>query len=287
MPANLSLACELAKACNVTYYEALPGGATSCPSYADIGFVDTPDIIESGVINAALVGSTKSSVILAFRGTLTPATDNWQQFWDSALDWLNDAAAELITVPYTPGLVHQGFSSSLDGLWSSTLASLKKRLATGLPLYVTGHSKGGALAALAAIRLLRAESITPTAVYTFAGARAGDISFAKNYATQITTHWRYENTDDIVPHLPPTLAVLGLLTAVEPRLKTLTSHEYRSVGTLQFINWNTQIVGQSILLDAERLTSFLELVAKEQIEQVAADHSLENQYLPKLIRINT
>jgi len=285
MIADLTLACQLSKASDVAYYVDHPGGMTACPFYQDVGFVEPPDVVMSGVINAAIIGRTQSSVVLAFRGTLTPETDDWHAFWDSALDWLNDAAAELVTVPYTPGLVHKGFSESVEGLWGGVMTSLKKLWKPGVPLYVTGHSKGGSLANLAAVRLVQAEKIPPTSVYTFAGARAGDTAFVKNYTLVLPSSWRFENTDDIVPHLPPSLAVLGLLSAVEPRLKTLTAHEYRSAGTLQFINWNTQLVGGSILLDAERLTSFLELLAKEQIEQIAQDHSIEKQYIPKIVKI--
>jgi hypothetical protein len=151
-----------------------------------------------------------------------------------------------------------------------------------LPLVVTGHSKGGALASLAAIRLLRAEGIAPTAVYTFASPRTGDAPFANFYNSMIMSDWRFENTDDIVPHLPPSLAVLGLLSQIEPRLKNLTVKEYRAVGTLEFINWKGLLVGNSLILDAERLTSFLELLAKQEIEKIVEDHSIERQYVPKV-----
>ncbi len=283
MPADLQLACRLAKASDVTYYVDRSGGAASCPYYADIGFTEPPDVFTSNVINAALVGVTNDAIILAFRGTLPPQTDSWDDFWDAMLDWMNDADAKPVSVPYSKGQVHQGFADSLESLWSRIMPSLQRLLSSNLPLYVTGHSKGGALASLAALRLLTSEHITPTEVYTFASPRAGDEDFALDYNSLISSDWRYENTDDIVPHLPPTLAVLGLLRQVEPRFQNVSAYDYRSVGNLQFINWRGEIVGDSLLLDGDRLIHFLELLAVDEIKQIIEDHSIEQQYIPKLI----
>jgi hypothetical protein len=282
MPADLKMACRLAKASDVTYYIDKPGGVAACPFYSDVGFTSMPESFVSNIINAAIVGTTADAVILAFRGTLPLQTNDWDDFWDSVLDWLDDADAKLVPVAYTDGQVHKGFAEAVDSLWPKVMPSLREHLKSGLPLVVTGHSKGGALASLAAIRLLRAEGIAPTAVYTFASPRTGDAPFANFYNSMIMSDWRFENTDDIVPHLPPSLAVLGLLSQIEPRLKNLTVKEYRAVGTLEFINWKGLLVGNSLILDAERLTSFLELLAKQEIEKIVEDHSIERQYVPKV-----
>jgi len=74
------------------------------------------------------------------------------------------------------------------------------------PIFVAGHSLGGALAALATRHLL-AFGLRPT-LYTFASPRAGNPEFAKAF-TQIDAY-RIANSEDIVPYLAfATLNVFG------------------------------------------------------------------------------
>src|SRR6266496_1051486 len=143
---KLALACRLAKACDVAYYVDRPGGVTACPSYGDVRFTDVPDVAISGVdrTDAGLVGSCADCVIVAFRGTLPLSFDSGSAFFQSLLDWLNDAKAA--PVPGYGGLVHGGFAASLANLWPTMEPSIRARAGAGTPIYVTGHSKGGALA---------------------------------------------------------------------------------------------------------------------------------------------
>ena len=85
----------------------------------------------------------------------------------------------------------------------------RQLIATGSfsELYVTGHSLGAALAVLSAPQLAAETSLVPT-VYTFAGPRVGDPVFALAYADRVPVTWRVVNTNDIVPTLPPTVAVV-------------------------------------------------------------------------------
>src|SRR3989454_9818670 len=113
---KLALACRLAKACDVAYYVDRPGGVTACPSYGDVRFTDVPDVAISGVerTDAGLVGSCADCVIVAFRGTLPLSFDSGSAFFQSLLDWLNDAKAA--PVPGYGGLVHGGVAPSLADL---------------------------------------------------------------------------------------------------------------------------------------------------------------------------
>jgi hypothetical protein len=283
MPADLKLACRMAKACDVCYFIGAPGGLASCPVYNDVGFSAAPATFTAATVNAALVGATASEIVVAFRGTLPIDTTDWNKFIDSIDDWVHDGEAVLVEVPYAAGLVHQGFSAALESLWSNVVAAVRSALAaTHLPVVVTGHSKGGALATLAALRL-RSEGVTlPVAVYTYGSPRVGDTPFSNAYDAVIS-QWRFENNNDLVPHLPPAAQWLDFLSQVDARLGGLTAYAYLHVGTLEFIDSNgKRTEGNSLGLQAKRMLAIADLLITGQIKQVATDHSDTNQYIPKI-----
>jgi len=75
-------------------------------------------------------------------------------------------------------------------------------LQPNLPLFITGHSLGGALATLAAIDIATNTTFASPTVYTFGAPRVGDPPFVKAYNCTVPIHWRIQNKFDIVPHLP-------------------------------------------------------------------------------------
>lgn len=278
-----TLDCRLLCASVCAYYiTATPDGkavfnpGSAAPYYDAVGFTAPPVTFVAGLdyIDACLVGTSGDGVILAFRGTLPPAPITLQSF----LDWMNDLMADPISVPGIQGKVHEGFWGALSSFWAPVLAEVKKqRSANGqnLPFYISGHSKGGALASLAAIRFHALEGIEPTAVYTYASPLTGDVEFAHAYNAAIIDT-RYEFTDDIVPHLPPTpllAEALAALPVIGKYFKSLTTWEYTSVGTLKFINWSGEIVGESIGLEWKRFTSLVELMVELKFGQIAGDHN--------------
>lgn len=270
-------ACRLAKACNVAYYADQPGGITSCPSYGDVGFTSIPDVVISGVdqIDAGIVGSCADCVIVALRGTLPLTFASGTVFLQSLFDWLNDANA--VQVPGYGGMVHRGFADSFEHLWPGLKPKILARAGGGTPIFVTGHSKGGAVATLAAVRV-HDEIRAPAAVYTYAAARAGNGAFAEHYTQAIGEHWRVENRDDIVPHLPPGSELWLFLRRIDARFAQLVPFQYESVGTLQFINWSGGLEGDSFMLKIHRLESLTEKLTTGQLRVIADDHSLTRDY---------
>jgi len=263
-------------ACNCAYAIDANGVFTPPAPYFDAaGFLAPPTPVVGGQdnTNAGLVGTSGDGIVVAFRGTLSANIQNLP----SLLDWMQDFEAVLISVDGIPGKVHSGFWRGLDTIWDGVLSAVKAILASGggnQPVYVTGHSKGGGFAHLAAMRF-RTAGITPAEIYTYGAPRAGDADFAAAY-DQALSAFRYEYMDDIVPHLPPKAsfaAVLSQWPGIDERLRSLPVFDYADVGTLRFIDWDNQIVGDSGLLQSERFLHLATLIVRGQFGKFTADHN--------------
>lgn len=151
------------------------------------------DRSSSGFAYAAIAGDHG---ILAFRGTeaLTPG-DSWRKLASVARDWWVDARVQRVDSGHG-GQVHGGFHSALDAIWPV----LSEVLGEAPVWWCTGHSLGGALAALAAVRLANAGSQLAGAI-TFGQPRVGDADSAARLAQLPLL--RVVNACDLVPELPP------------------------------------------------------------------------------------
>ncbi len=147
-------------------------------------------------------------IVVAFQGTITEFGVDGKFRMDSLIDWLQNFRVKQLKTSKTklPGLVHEGFFSQLDLIADKVVNALPTQ--GNKPIVVTGHSQGGAVATLATKRL--ADLGFPVReAYTFAAPRSGDAAFVKSIKTPIH---RIEFGDDIVPHVPPTLALGTFLT---------------------------------------------------------------------------
>ena len=112
----------------------------------------------------------------------------------------NDILADLKFIPTSFDSmekvnVHSGFLGEIDKLWADIVRDINQHV-KGIPIWVTGHSLGGAMATLAGMR-------HPfEAVTTFGEPRVG---FHINKAFEAKSHSRYVNGDDPVTKLPPEL----------------------------------------------------------------------------------
>ncbi|MDB5298164.1 MAG: Lipase family protein, partial [Phycisphaerales bacterium] len=132
------------------------------------------------------LGVCDTHAVLAFRGS-DPVT---------LPTWLTDVVVRLVARGEYGGRVHQGFSTALRLVWDRVEAALGE--AGDRPLFLTGHSMGGALAVLAACRLAAAGR-PPVATYTFGAPRVGDVDFCAGYGLPT---YRVVNRLDVVPELP-------------------------------------------------------------------------------------
>ncbi len=275
MPVTLD--CRLLCA-SVCAYAIQPDGTVlhDVPYFDTVGFTQEPSTTLGGGddINACLVGRVAEGVVVAFRGTLPfNAGIDPQQI---VRDWINDLHAELIHGGTLPGLVHEGFWNSLDSLWSWVLNQVQRTAndAGTTSLFITGHSKGAALANLAAMRL-GVEKGLAAHVRTFAGPHPGNTDFASAYAKLIGDSTRYEYAEDIVPHLPPSLKFRHMFETVpfmQPYVHRLDL-DYVPVGTLKYIDTAGNVVGDSPTLPFERFARLAQLIGTGQFARIVADHS--------------
>lgn len=135
----------------------------------------------------AVLVSYGNHIVLAFRGTES----------NSIKDIKADAKAKIMQCE-TGGKIHTGFKEAFDEVIYEIELKLKDPELKEKPLFITGHSLGGALATVAAKKLSHAGGIA--ACYTFGSPRVGDDEWVENMKTPI---YRVVNAADCVTMLPP------------------------------------------------------------------------------------
>ena len=142
--------------------------------------------------------------VLAFRGT------------QQVKDWMTNLDAATMPVSSsggnTLGNVHRGFNEAFLSVRDQIDPLLVGD--DDLPLFITGHSLGGALATLATW-YLKGDSLA--ACYTFGAPRVGDMGLMDRFRTPI---YRIVNGTDPVPFVPPS-----------KRAVSFAKHALRLVGT--------------------------------------------------------
>lgn len=246
---TISLPCQLLCASVSAYaittsdqsgrYNPLGPNSPYQSPYDAIGFIGDPFVVTSVQIEAALVGLTDNGIIVAFRGTLPPAFN-----WDSFFDWLEDFMVPTTSNVNLPGEVHEGFLFSLTLLQGGIMDAIQQLDPNGsLPVYITGHSKGGGIAPIAAMYFRNVYHLNVTQTMTFAGPNCGNGDFQNAYNDTFPNHIRYENYLDIVPLLPPDPEFIDLFEDIPDlpasfiaALNDMKAYGYEPVGTLMYID---------------------------------------------------
>lgn len=151
----------------------------------------------------AILVTFNEFIILGFRGT--EAT--------SIKDIKADAKAKS-TACETNGMIHSGFKEAFDHVRLDIERKLNEDECKDKPLFICGHSLGGALATVAAKKLSHSGGLA--ACYTFGSPRVGDEEWVKDIKTPI---YRLVNAADCVTMLPPsseTISIVGWLVQFLP-----------------------------------------------------------------------
>lgn len=163
----------------------------SCLAYFDfegaskwskqIGFQKIVKVGAGG--HSAYVLSTETDLVIAFKGT------------ESLIDVKIDLDIDKARDGDLPGKVHQGFRNSTNLIWPK----IEPYLDSGKKVWLTGHSLGGAMAAIVGVRAARGTPPNVEAIFSFGQPRVGTLLYVANTNTP---HYRWVNHLDIVARLP-------------------------------------------------------------------------------------
>ncbi len=138
--------------------------------------------------------------------------------------------------------VHSAFYTAIEALFNDIWKDkvVVEAINHKTPIYLTGHSKGGALATLLARMISLKNPGTQLKVITFGAPRVGDNKFARNYEDDKNIdHLRVQSFGDLIPHLPLTPEEFTLPYSYKDILKIFApyaSYHYVSVGKYHPVN---------------------------------------------------
>jgi len=133
------------------------------------------------------------ALLIAFRGTEV----------SKIKDWFTDLMAIAVLAPSGVGKIHKGFAAGLGAVWPQLEQALAEQYDGQVPIWITGHSLGGALATLAASQLRFNANLPVQGLYTFGQPRVGDREFTKFLKLALLGRViRFINNNDIVPQVP-------------------------------------------------------------------------------------
>jgi triacylglycerol lipase len=188
-----NVAAELAQIAYLVYRDeqAFVRGITSTLRHDwDVAFIERLSC-EVGMLRC----DERKVAVLAFRGT---EKDEWG-------DIRADLNVDKVDDPYLPDgcQVQEGFKNELDRCWAQ-IERWVNEIPLSFKLYTTGHSLGGALATLCALRLPRATDHSAPICYTFGSPRVGNTAFSRLGGA----HFRIRNNNDKITNIY-TQVVLG------------------------------------------------------------------------------
>jgi hypothetical protein len=148
--------------------------------------------------------SNDKMVMAIFRGSETKF--NKGNFASAVRDWVTtDFAIKKIKKKDWGNRVkvHKGFYRALELVYDDFKEKCKRHMSYNKkPLWVVGHSLGGALATLAAFRLVT-DGVSVHQVEVFGSPRVGNESFADVYKSKVPQTFRWVHENDLITMVPP------------------------------------------------------------------------------------
>ncbi len=181
-------------------YEPFDKNAASFKKFSDAlcgaGFTSCEGLIDRDIGTAGYAVDGSDMIVIVFRGT------------QDELDWTTNLNTRFVALQGGTR-VHTGFFQAYWPIREAMFDFITHAIAVKQrPVYITGHSLGGALALMATAELANHDDAlirdSIAACYTFGCPRAGDSSFDQYVKAPL---YRITNGVDLVPAVPP--AILG------------------------------------------------------------------------------
>jgi triacylglycerol lipase len=154
-----------------------------------VSFIKHKTSLKGSFETCGLIGERDGAVIMAFAGT-DPGI--WQNL-----------VTDFTPLPQAGSDIHDGFRLAAAAAQSEIDQAVQLSQQSQKPLFITGHSLGAALAALAAQAALKKGS-PPRAVYTFGMPRVGGERFEADYDASLgPLTYRLVHGIDLVARVPP------------------------------------------------------------------------------------
>ncbi|KAF6265670.1 hypothetical protein COO60DRAFT_1683903 [Scenedesmus sp. NREL 46B-D3] len=221
-------------------------------SFFDAVIVFTDSVI-SGVAG-------RNAVVVLFRATVT---DTQKSQWLSNLGSCGLASDNRVAPSsnIASGAVCNGWNTPVEdlislGLLQDVLRRLNALQASDRTVYVTGHSRGGALAAVFAAKLLAlqaagglpaysGDSVDQIKLYTFGSPRVGDTQFAAYLENNMMERYRYRDSSGNISPSP----TLGCVLQNEAQLTQSQQACFISCNSVLTCSYGTTLAGSTTLID--------------------------------------
>jgi hypothetical protein len=166
------------------------------------GFRKVTPIVDRSASVYAYIASNDRMVIAVFSGT---DIRNIRDL-ESDADALHPVRRERYAAA-EGALLHRGFAANMDAIWDGvtrevTLQARTRKGGPMKPVFIAGHSRGGAFATLAAAGWAQARTVPVAALYTFGQPRVGNVEFARHFNTFGIPYYRLINERDAVANVP-------------------------------------------------------------------------------------
>lgn len=173
------------------------------------GFDRHTPIVDRSASVYAYVASNERMVLVVFSGT---DIRNIRDL-ESDVDALYPVRRERYSLA-DGALLHRGFASNMDAIWDAITQEVKAHAkgtdgAAAKPVFIAGHSRGGAFAMLAAAGWAQEKAVDVAALYTFGQPRVGNVEFARHFASLDVPYFRLINERDAVAGVPIKIGNLG------------------------------------------------------------------------------
>lgn len=164
----------------------------------------------------ALILSCTDRIIITFKGTTSMR--NLKTSIQLSFDYLHSVVRlnadgedesvrlkKLFGSRYMSGRIHKGFATAYKSVMDEVVSRVRfLRQEKPRPVFLTGHSLGGALATICSLDLWVKLKINRREIFvsTFGSPRVGNMDFAAVYREVVPLHWRIVVAPDMIAKLP-------------------------------------------------------------------------------------